>query len=164
MSNDNLEENLKTKSEGESLFQTLRKIRAKAEPLLSKIGETFPDYTNHDINHSERVIKNLNLLIPNSLKNKLNAYEVYFIVASAYLHDIGMVDFPELKKGGKDAQQIRNEHHLRSEDFIVKNFKDLAIEDEHQAMIIGRICRGHRKEDLHNKDLFNPIKYINNIQ
>ncbi len=82
MTNNDLEEILKTKSEGESLAQTLGKIRTKAEPLLSKIGETFPDYTNHDINHSERVIKNLNFLIPNSLKNKLNAYEVYFIVAS----------------------------------------------------------------------------------
>ncbi len=67
-----------------------------------------------------------------------------------------MVDFSELKLEGKNAQKIRDEHHLRSEDFIVKNFKDLVIEDEHQAMIIGRICRGHRKEDLHNKDLFNP--------
>jgi hypothetical protein len=59
---------------------------------------------------------------------------------------------------GKQLVQnsIRNIHHLRSEEFIVKNYKDLAISDEHQARIIGRLCRGHRKEDLYNRNLFEP--------
>ena len=53
---------------------------------------------------------------------------------------------------------IRDNHHQRSEAFILKHFLELGIEDSHQAEIIGRICRGHRKEDLHDTNLFNSDK------
>ena len=167
MSNRDLEETLKAKPGGENLAHSLNNIKTKAKPLLSKIVETFPDYTSHDITHSERILVYLNLIIPDSLKERLNAYEIYFLVASAYLHDIGRVNFPELFKGEVfEEKEIRDyigeNHHLRSEEFIVKNFKDLAIEDKHQAVIIGRICRGHRKENLHDKELFKPDKMYKN--
>jgi len=163
MSNRNLEETLKAKPDGENLTHSLNNIKTKAKPLLSKIVETFPNYTLHDITHSERILGYLNLIIPDSLKERLNPYEIYFLVASVYLHDIGRVNFPELFKGEVFEEKgirdyIGENHHLRSEEFIVKNFKDLAIEDEHQAMIIGRICRGHRKENLHDNQLFKPDK------
>ena len=159
----------KTKSEGEALLQRLIEIKEKARPLLSKTIETFPEYTSHDISHSERIIEFFDFIIPESLIEKLNIYEIFFLVTSAYLHDIGMVNFPEFWDSNKiynphiteiekvkDA--IRENHHLRSEEFIVNNFKDLAIEDGHQAKIVGRICRGHRKENLHNNESYNPNK------
>ncbi|MFB0544466.1 MAG: hypothetical protein ACETVN_02020, partial [Asgard group archaeon] len=124
------------------------------------------------------VIERFNLIIPDSLKKRLNAYEIYFLIASAYLHDIGMVDFEELRKeeelekfGERERRRnpnviddqilrdyIRENHHTRAEEYIEKNFKDLAVADEHQAEIIGRICRGHRKEDLNDKNLFEHDK------
>ena len=176
MLNSSLEEVLKGKPDGESLFHSLKRIEEKAEPLLSRIVETFPEYTIHDIRHSKEVIKNLNLVIPDTLKANLNEYEIYFLIASAYLHDIGMVNFPkfikeeDFKEFSENEKRrnsevtdekiirgyIRENHHLRSEEFIVKHFKNLSIEDEHQASIIGRICRGHRKENLHERNLFKP--------
>jgi len=165
MSNLSLEEALKVKPGGEDLVHSLKLIKKRAEPLLAKIVETFPEYTIHDIRHSEEVLKNLVWLIPDSLKEKLNIYEICFIIAAAYLHDIGMVDFPELgeelkefDKGEQTANYIRENHHLRSEEFVVKQYKELAIEDPHQAEIIGRICRGHRKENLHKSELFESDK------
>lgn len=150
---------------GSVLTASLAKIRTKAEPLLSRIVSTFPDYTMHDIGHSDAVLEKLDWLIPSSLKHRLNDYEIFFLVASAFLHDIGMVDFPnmiksELRVDLADDEKLRNyirqEHHLRSEKFIVDNFKDLALDDVHQATIIGRISRGHRKENLNDSNLYRP--------
>jgi molecular chaperone HtpG len=183
MLNSSLEEVLKGKPVGEHLFHNLKRIEEKAELLLSMIVETFPEYTIHDIRHSKEVIKNLNLVIPDTLKANLNDYEIYFLIASAYLHDIGMVNFPEFikevdfkefseneKRGNPEVtdeeiirKYIREKHHLRSEEFIVKHFEDLSIEDEHQASIIGRICRGHRKENLHDRNLFKPDRGYKNF-
>jgi signal transduction histidine kinase len=166
-----LQEMLKTKPRGGGLTHTLKIIRSKARPLLSKIVETFPDYTTHDIRHSEAVLKSFDLVIPNVLGKKLNRYEIYFLIASAYLHDIGMVDFPELSKERLQecrqkaelvANHIRENHHVRTEEFVVGNFRDLGIEDEHQAKIIGRICRGHRKENLGDRNLFKADQMYKN--
>jgi len=165
MPNLSLEEVLKDKPGGEHLDHSLKCIEKKAEPLLLEIVKTFPEYTIHDIRHSEKVLENLGWIVSDSLKERLNIYEIYFIVAGAYLHDIGMVDFPELREELKEfdereqiANYIRENHHLRSEEFIVKQYKELAIEDPHQAEIIGRICRGHRKENLHDRELFESDK------
>ena len=141
-----LVEVLKERTEGEKLCHKLEEIKGKVKYFLDEIPKTFPEYTKHDIEHSERVIDYLDLIIPDSLKKELDTYEIFFLLASAYLHDIGMIRFPEDED--TDSELIREMHHLRSEKFIVENYKDLSIEDEHQARIIGKICRGHRKEDL----------------
>ncbi|MCK4491552.1 MAG: ATP-binding protein, partial [Candidatus Altiarchaeales archaeon] len=67
-------------------------------------------------------------------------------------------EFKKFDKKEQRTEHIRENHHLRSEKFIVENFKDLGIENKSQAEIIGRICRGHRKENLHDKNIFNPDK------
>jgi len=169
----NLKNNLKEKPNGEYLYHNLEKIEKNAEPLLAKISDIFSEYTIHDIRHSKNVISILDWLIPSNLKKKLNEYEIYFLISGAYLHDIGMVDFPELlkedfddfakkekRKSPKSTEEgikrkyIRKYHHLRSENFINKHWKELSIEDKPQARIIGRICRGHR-DNLNNRSLYN---------
>ena len=141
----------------ETLFNDSLRIRNKAIPLLSQIIDTFPEFTPHEIKHSDKIINILSWFIPEKLKNALNSYEIYFLIISAYLHDIGMANLEEIKTfHGENPDSIREYHHIRSEKYIVENFTILGIEDKHQAEIIGRICRGHRKENLNNKDLFKP--------
>ncbi|MBP7070736.1 MAG: hypothetical protein KBA97_06655 [Methanothrix sp.] len=156
----NLIETLRSKSEGDRLVGRLEDIKSRAIPLLNKIGEIFPEYTLHDISHSERVLGNFDLLIPECLRNRLNIFEIYFLIASTYLHDIGMVNFPKLVRSDDKmddlAEDIRNLHHLRSEEYITQNYKDLMIDDQFQAEIISKICRGHRKENLSDSDVFDP--------
>jgi Molecular chaperone, HSP90 family len=150
-----LREILKVKDE--TLFYDSSRIRNEAIPLLSQIIDTFPEFTPHEIKHSDKIINILSWFIPERLKNALNSYEIYFLIISAYLHDIGMANLKEIKTfHGENPDSIREYHHIRSEKYIVENFTILGIEDKHQAEIIGRICRGHRKEDLNNKDLFKP--------
>lgn len=153
---------LRSKRDGDKLANRLNDIKIKAMPLLNEIGKMFPEYTLHDISHSENVIENFELIVPVILGENLNIYEIYFLIASAYLHDIGMVNFPSMRDNAKDdnneelAEQIRDGHHLRSEEYIVENYEGLMIDDPHQAEIIGRICRGHRKENLGDAILFDP--------
>ena len=105
MTEKNVIETLSSKTGGDKLANRLDDIKSKAIPLLKKIGETFPEYTLHDISHSENVLENFNLLIPDNLKDRLNIYEIYFLIASTYLHDIGMVNFPGLSDVSGDRQE-----------------------------------------------------------
>lgn len=154
---------LETKPGGEQLLQDLERIRKQATPILSQIVATFPEFTIHDIRHSDKVLSILDWLLVDKLKEALNQYEIYFLIASTILHDIGMANLPFLlennssfdrfqaqKKalGIREAQifrsYIRSTHHLRSEKLIIEKYSDLSIENKGQAQIIGRICRGHR--------------------
>jgi response regulator RpfG family c-di-GMP phosphodiesterase len=90
-----LEEILVARPSGKRLISDLDRIREKAESLLSRIPQTFPEYTEHGISHSKRVIESLNRNLSDSVKKILNENEIYFLLASAYLHDVGMVDFTE---------------------------------------------------------------------
>lgn len=173
---------LRKKKKEDKLYHKLEEIKANAEDFLAKITETFPEYTIHNIKHSEKVLEKLDeIVIPDSLKQEMNEYEIFFLIASAYLHDIGMVDLPELIEKHKEEFEefikkeklkepeisdeetkrmfIREHHHLRSEEYIVEHYKDLGIADEHQARIIGKICKGHRKEDLSNKEFDSESVY-----
>lgn len=160
-----LERKIQQTPEGSRLLHQLDQHKARVSPLLARIVVTFPEFTDHDIKHSEEVISILGWLIPETLRKKLNAYEIYFLLSAAYFHDLGMVNLPELstetnRTVGAPASAtpdvIRDTHHTMTETWLLKNFKDVGIEDVTQAGIIARICRGHRREDLNDSRLFNP--------
>lgn len=154
----------KKSDEGKRLNRKLKEIREEAKQILALIVKTFPEYTPHDIGHKDRVMKNYEMLITNNLISEMNEYELFFLAAATYLHDIGLVNIPELKKylpkkpkNNLELQTlIRNEHQIRSELFINKNYKDLKIENQSQAKIIGIISKGHRNADLRNHEIFDP--------
>ena len=173
---------LRKKEKGDKLYHKLEEIKANAADFLAKITVTFPEYTIHDMKHSEKVLEKLEeVLIPDVLKEKMNVDEIFFLMASAYLHDIGMVDFPELIEKHKEEFEefirkeklkeskisdkelkrsfIREYHHFRSEEYIIEHYEAFGIEDEHQARIIGKICKGHRKEDLSNNEFDSERMY-----
>lgn len=148
---------------GKELLSNIERMREKISPILEKVRDIFPDYTKHNIEHSDKVIKLLDMLISDNLKNYLNEYALYFVLCAAYLHDIGLMIFGEefeeeevlrLKDNPVELKEyIRDNHHIRSEKFIIQNFKNLYIQNEHQAFIIGKISKGHRKEDLSLYDI-----------
>ena len=79
------------KNKNEDLLNKLEDIKNITKPLLGRTIASFSEYTIHCIEHSEKVIEKLDLIIPDSLKEELNEYEIFFLLASAYLHDIGMI-------------------------------------------------------------------------
>jgi molecular chaperone HtpG len=78
-------------------------IRKPIAEWLSYIPATFPHYTSHSLQHSERIILQISqLLFRNQASKKpisvsLSAVESYILIASAYLHDSGMVVSDEEK-------------------------------------------------------------------
>jgi len=155
-------EELSNKSDGARFIIKLETIRNNAKNILAKISEIFPEYTPHTIEHKDKVLKNLDIILPKPLQQKLNSYELFFLASGVYLHDIGMADldgisyFEEFSNDDEKKELIRKYHHLRSQEFISKNFLSLGIENEHESEIIGLICIGHRKTNLHDKIQFDP--------
>ena len=148
---------------GKGLMINLTTLKEFAMVKLEEIELLFPEFPKHNIEHSEKVIENLNKIIYDNLKKDLNEYEIYFLLAAAYLHDIGMalleeeLDDPLIKqlKNSKEKlkKYIRKNHHIRSEEYINKFYKELSITNHHEAAIIGEISKGHRQLQLSTYDL-----------
>ena len=87
-------------------FDRVMSIRRTVEPILKQA--LHRDYTDHTIDHSERVINKLNDLTEAlTSSNGLSPTEAYILLAAAYVHDLGMQD--ELS-GGDDLKSIRDRH------------------------------------------------------
>jgi len=151
----------------QNLSNKLEEVRRRAEPLLEKIVEVFPDYTIHNINHSDKVLRILKWLVPDELKKAMNEWEVFFLACAAVLHDCGMAKFSETEKVEKS--EIRRRHHIRSEEYINEHWPELGFDDRHQASLVGLLCRGHRESPSTYRERYTPDSkyrtgaYINNI-
>src|SRR5208282_6343548 len=86
----------------------------------------------------------------------MNPYELFFLIIAAWIHDWGMVG-----KREEDAKLIREEHHIRTEMNLEKMHDSINL-SEHEARIIGRICKGHRKIDLSTIDYDDVVFGQNN--
>ncbi|MFX1475972.1 MAG: protein kinase, partial [Promethearchaeota archaeon] len=153
----------------------IRNIRKKFNEITSLGTPLMPDFTLHNITHSDNLILILGLL-QKKFGFTLDRYEAYLLAASAYLHDLGMFFsemrfqneiLPDLSKQlrfcpkeccdhigdyplqGKDIGiQIRSTHHLLSAYRLLKNPPSIfGIEEDDRSYLIT-LCRGHRKVDL----------------
>lgn len=126
------------------LATRIRRLENTADRLLSRIYSIFPAYTDHGRSHSQQVMTILSWLLPADMANPLSAQEMFYLLAAAFLHDIGMLDVVD-KVGDLEAQkQIRDSHHLRSEQYVQEHYQSLGL-DKPEADAIGEICRSHRK-------------------
>ena len=166
-----------------------RDVRSEAQNKLDHFRDLFPHFTDHALRHSEGVIAILDWLIPDEIKEKLNEWELYFLLAAAYLHDIGMVEQcpgppsgPEWEQflteyqenehlAGTDVARrakqdfIRDHHHVRSERYITDHWRDLGLrasDTPAEGAIVGRIALGHRKVDLSDRTQFAEIPFGQN--
>lgn len=124
-----LEKELSKKDNG--LWETLSRIKQAAWDILSRPAITW--YTDHGKTHSERVARHIfEILKPLHGAERLNAPELFVILAACYLHDIGMWDLrlkektPPFKDkthpySPQDYDEIRTRHPQRSAEMIGKN-------------------------------------------
>jgi hypothetical protein len=126
------------------LYCRLPQIERIARTLLIYTQGKFPYYTPHDFHHSATVEENLNWLIPDKIKEDLNAYETFFLICAAWLHDWGMIG-----NESEDPIEIRENHHIRSETYLETMHDKIGL-SLHEGRIVGRICKGHRKVNLHS--------------
>lgn len=129
------------------LAERIKRLEQIVEDPLARIYSIFPQYTDHSKFHSEQVMTILGWLVPDNVTNPLSAQEIFYLLAAALLHDIGMLEAVE-KVGDREAQeQIRESHHLRSEQYIQENYERLGL-DKPEANAVGEICRSHRKTNI----------------
>lgn len=121
----------------------LKKTANKIKELINKKTTiNFPNYTNHDMNHSFKLMDTMHELIKDNKKD-FNALEIALMIYSCLFHDIGMAI------SDKDIEKIKDNtsKYLYGQDFnevIKNNFdnEDLALQE------IIRISHGKIAYDL----------------
>ena len=85
--------------------------------------EWFPDHT---VSHSDRVVRYLGDILCHlqQTNQRLNQHQLYVLLASSYLHDIGMQDFriegqTVDRLTAKDYEEVRRRHPERSSELIL---------------------------------------------
>ena len=74
--------------ERERLRAAYENVRTRAQPLAAIIAKDLPDYTVHDITHSDALWEYADLIVgPN---NPLNASEAFVLGCAFLVHDLGM--------------------------------------------------------------------------
>lgn len=75
-----------------------RELRSEVERWLNYVPQTFPHFTSHTIDHSDEIVRQLSQFLflgsqkrPRPVLKDFSATEAYVLIASAYLHDAGMV-------------------------------------------------------------------------
>lgn len=133
--------------------EKLKKIRSVINDLFKHHEAKeppLPFYTPHGLDHFKAVEDNIHLLIYKDNFTKLTKAERYFLLGSAWLHDVGMLTsiLPEdsTYPNNFDPKDIRETHHKRSEKFIIENWPSCGIE-EHEAPGFSLLARYHRRRE-----------------
>jgi hypothetical protein len=139
------------------LGKRLDEIRARIRQLHKEceVNPPLAYFTPHDTRHCETVENTLHDLIPKlsnpednkdwSPRESFSDGERFFLLGSAWLHDVGNYRIFEGDDKRKDAD-IRDEHHIRSERFIVNNWVRCGLR-EHEAPAFGLLARYHRRRE-----------------
>lgn len=136
----------------------LEKIRESVKKIYEEHTHTthdLPFYTPHGIKHCEAVEDLLHRLIPEREQfEKLLEKERFYLLASAWLHDLGMLRMIAQEVYGQDpsSSEIRKKHHITTERFIVEQYTRCGLEEEDKEFL-SKLCRYHRRqEDLNECD------------
>jgi len=149
-------EKLKPCSELSESLESIKRwcLKVWENPLL-------PWFTNHDVKHSEEIIHLLGqILEPIEESNIfLNEHELFILLASAYLHDIGMqylkVDNKAIENLTQDEyNKIRKNHAAESYEIILTNIEKKVLRDnfhppiidEEYLPIIASVSKGHASD------------------
>jgi len=138
----------------EDLAISIKKAYEVAKNILDFVTAYFPDETDHKIEHSLRILKNIEeILLGDEIKGLakeenidsdlveekigLNVEDLYFLVLGALFHDIGMCPDKETFK------EIAKE--VLGKDVTLKDFKYGRLSEEEVEEIRDYIKRNHGK-------------------
>ncbi|MEW6095413.1 MAG: HEAT repeat domain-containing protein [bacterium] len=107
----------------------------------------------HGSKHCELVEKNINDLLPITLKRKMNPNDIFCLLSSIWFHDVG----EKFDEKGKDFT------YIRSHDYVYKHYEDWKLK-ESEAYIITQILK-ESAEEIHEKAVVEkedmvPIKFF----
>lgn len=108
----------------------LKKTALKIKELINKKTTiNFPNYTNHDMNHSFKLMNTMYELIKNNKKD-FNALEIALMIYSALFHDLGMAisddEIENIKNNNSKYLYNQNFELIKENNF---NNEDLALQE-----------------------------------
>jgi len=118
----------------------------------------IPYFTGHGVQHAEGVVEQLTNMISNEVLKQMDAIEVFILLCSAWLHDIGLL--VNVDKNGKrlSNEEVRDCHHELSRDLILEKHNQLGLVDSRAAEIVAEVCYCHRRRV--NLDTYFPSEEI----
>ncbi len=123
----------------------IRHAVAKLWKTLEKYP--MPYYTPHGAVHAQSVENIIHRLLPGESYKRLLEIERYYLLASAWTHDIGMISGIDNENEGRlHPAKIREIHNKRSERYIVNMHSMLDI-DQKDAQALGLLALFHRKKE-----------------
>ncbi len=151
------------------LSASIEDCKKTVTPILQRYLANFPDFTDHSVTHSECVIDRVSDILGNNIF-LLNKSEIYILLMSCYLHDIGMSPTKEMQKLIKESEEFKKEtkkgcdykeyirriHHQLSYEYIIEHWKNFNIINHRYAKAIALVSLGHREEELLNFEQFDP--------
>lgn len=140
------------------LYKRLERVRSSAETIWQE--QRLKWFTDHRaVTHSRYIIEHLGCVLEHlqGTSERLNPYELYVLLASCYLHDIGMQDFGSISGrsveqfNDADYKHIRKNHPKRARELIIKRtlrrdrdeFR-IDLDDDPQYLVpIALVSQGH---------------------
>jgi hypothetical protein len=147
-------------SSNRSLFEVLKEkdsaLAAQVEKikeigLKDWVGLLLPDKGSHaGYPHLMNVERMADKMIPDHIKEKLSSGELFLLLCSIFLHDIGKIIAPSTSPAPDDKNPDKKarpnpsfEHHIRSEQIINKYSAALGLPDDRIAQYCGLIAFCH---------------------
>lgn len=121
--------------------------------ILNHISINIPEFTIHGELHSQHVLEYISTIIENyQLNNILTSLDIFGLTASAWLHDVGLIqstyDGKQLNKN-----DIRKLHNVLSSNFIIENYSKVGISSINVARFIANICKNHKRIEIIEENL-----------
>ncbi len=133
---------------------TLFPIVSDANEILSYIKKLFPEYPDHGLDHSFRILNYIASILTDKEIRDMTDTELFCLILSALFHDTGMALF---ESGEKD--DTRENHHYKSELVINKYFEEklqlLTNADRIKTAVLFA-CKSHNRllDDLYKGKQF----------
>lgn len=86
--------------------------------FLQNIKYLFPEFPDHGIDHSERILRNISRILDEETINNMSSLEIVVLIFATLFHDSGMCLF----NSGKGKDYIRDNHHIIATEVINKYF------------------------------------------
>ena len=143
-----------------SLSGILGLIEPEVAKTLEYIKTQFPNFTEHGIQHSLRIINYIYPIMSEDLKQNISDVEIFCFIMAAFFHDMGMtlVDVED-----KDNQ--RTNHHLyayRPIKHFFEKYMQMLVERRRLEKCIIFVSEAHGRsiEELYNDNDFRKIETI----
>ncbi len=141
-----------------NLYERLLRVRISAEIIWKE--QRLKWFTDHKAEtHSRYIVQHLGSILAHlqGTNQKLNPHELYILLVSCYLHDIGMQDFNNDNGRGvnqfteEDYERIRIYHPVRSKELIIRRTLQwgrdefhIDLDDDAQYLVpIALVSQGH---------------------